>query len=296
MRLGIGAALAAVVLLSGCARRPAPPAPSARYLIGAPYSAGGVWSYPAENFSLVETGLASIIPDPRAGRLTANGERYDPAALMAAHRTLQMPAILRVTNLDAGLELLVRVNDRGPVNPGRVLSLSPRAASLLQAGQGTRLRIAVEAEASRAIATGLPAPEAVPLAIAAAPSGTVEREALALTPGARQSDRLRQGRPAAAVVAAPIAAAPVNISLPQQARSVPANPGQILVEAGRFTGRDAAARQAARIGGARVERFGSGRAAEYRVRLGPLHSAAEADAALERVLGTGISGARIIVD
>ena len=296
MNLGIGAALAAVLLLSGCGRRPAQPAASARYLIGEPYSAGGVWSYPAENFSLVETGLASIIPDTRAGRLTANGERYDPAALMAAHRTLQMPAILRVTNLDAGLELLVRVNDRGPVNPGRVLGLSPRAASLLRAGEGTRLRIEVEAEPSRAIASGLPAPEAVQLAIATAPSGTVERESLDLTPGARQSDRLRQGRAAPSVVTAPVAAVPVNISLPQQARSVPANPGQIFVEAGRFTGRDAATRQAARLGGARVDRLGSGRSAEYRVRLGPLWSASEADAALDRTLRAGISGARIIVD
>ncbi|MFC7551974.1 septal ring lytic transglycosylase RlpA family protein [Pseudoroseomonas wenyumeiae] len=85
---------------------------------------GGVWSYPREDFALRETGLATVIPDPRPGRATADGEIYDPALLTAAHRTLQLPAILVVTNLENGLSLRVRVNDRGPAQSGRVVALS----------------------------------------------------------------------------------------------------------------------------------------------------------------------------
>lgn len=285
--------LAALALLSACAR----PTPSpARYVIGDPYSLGGLWSYPREDFGLADTGLAAIIADSRAGRVTANGETYDPAALMAAHRTLQMPAILRVTNLEAGRELLVRVNDRGPAAPARVLGLSPRAADLLGARDGTQLRIVVEAEPSRALAAGLPQSETPGLVIAAAPAGSVARESLAPPPGARAAMQVREGRPAPVLVATAATTAAPSIALPMQATSVAPRPGRLWIQAGSFTGRDAAQRQAARIAGARVESFGPGRRPEFRVRLGPLQTAPEADGALARVLRAGISEARIVVD
>ena len=62
---------------------------------------------------------------------TANGERYDQQDHTAAHRTLQMPSIVRVTNLDNGLSTVVRVNDRGPYARSRVLDLSRAAANEL---------------------------------------------------------------------------------------------------------------------------------------------------------------------
>lgn len=287
------AALAALALLSACAR---PASGPARYVIGEPYSLGGVWSYPREDFGLTDTGLAAIIADTRAGRATANGEPYDPSALMAAHRTLQLPAILRVTNLEAGRELLVRVNDRGPPAPGRLLGLSRSAADLLGARDGTQLRIVVEAEPSRALAAGLPQPEAPSLAIAAAPAGIVARETLAPPPGARAATQVREGRPAPVLVAAAAPFAAPGIALPMQATSVAPRPGRLWIQAGSFTGRDAAQRQAARIAGARAEPFGPGRRPEFRVRVGPVQTAPEADAALARVLRAGISEASIVVD
>ncbi|WP_270935392.1 septal ring lytic transglycosylase RlpA family protein, partial [Falsiroseomonas oryzae] len=173
------AALLLLAGLAGCA--PQGPAPQPRYLVGEPYQMGGVWSYPREDFGLLQTGLAAVAADTRRGRRTANGEVHDPALLTAAHRTLQMPAILRVTNLENGLELEVRVNDRGPANPGRVLELSRRAAELLgiPAGGTAQLRIAVVTGPSRALAAGLPSAEAPPLQVAAAPLGAVQREDLA---------------------------------------------------------------------------------------------------------------------
>jgi rare lipoprotein A len=76
-------------------------------------------------------GQASYISDRLAGRLTANGERYDPEALTAAHRTLPFGTRLRVTRLDTGAEVVVRINDRGPFVRGRVLDLSRAAARRL---------------------------------------------------------------------------------------------------------------------------------------------------------------------
>jgi rare lipoprotein A len=82
---------------------------------------------------VVITGRASWYGEAHHGLLTASGERYDMHALTAAHRTLPFGTRLRVVNLDNGDAVEVRVNDRGPVVPGRVLDLSYAAARKLRA-------------------------------------------------------------------------------------------------------------------------------------------------------------------
>ena len=114
--------LAGLVVLGGCVRRPPAPADAVHYVVGAGYKAGNTWFYPREDFHYDATGLATIADDARG--VTADGEVRDPTAMTAAHQTLQLPAILRVTNLETGLQALVRVNDRGPASPGRILSAS----------------------------------------------------------------------------------------------------------------------------------------------------------------------------
>lgn len=289
-----------LALLAGCAQPQPAPQAQPRYLVGEPYQMGGVWSYPREEFGLVETGLATVGADARAGRRTANGEIHDPAALTAAHRTLQLPAILRVTNLETGLETEVRVNDRGPTNPGRVVELSRRAAELLgiRPNMVAQVRIAVVPEASRALAAGLPNPEAPRLEVATAPVGSVQREDLAPPPGASQAARVREARPmpvARAGVVETVAAAAVPARLPEQvSRGIP-QPGRLFVETATFSRRELADRQAARIGG-RVEATGPRGRQTFRVRIGPLGTVAEADRALENTLRAGVSEARILVD
>jgi rare lipoprotein A len=76
-------------------------------------------------------GIASFYGDELRGHLTANGERFNPGALTAAHRTLPFGTRLRVTNLDNGRTVAVRVNDRGPYAHGRILDLSAEAARRL---------------------------------------------------------------------------------------------------------------------------------------------------------------------
>jgi len=85
-----------------------------------------------------ERGIASWYGQKFHGRHTSNGEVYDMFAMTAAHKTLPIPSYVRVTNLDNGRQLVVRVNDRGPFHDGRIIDLSYAAAQRLGfAGQGT---------------------------------------------------------------------------------------------------------------------------------------------------------------
>lgn len=91
------------------------------------------------NFS--ETGLASWYSESADGSRTATGEQYDPQALTAAHPTLPLPAYVRVTNLANGRQIVVRVNDRGPFKPGRIIDLSKAAGDRLNISNNTRVKV-----------------------------------------------------------------------------------------------------------------------------------------------------------
>ena len=102
-----------------------------RYQVGKPYMIAGKRYYPKEDPNLVQVGMASWYGPNFHGRLTANGEIYDQYSLTAAHPTMPLPSYAKVTNLNNGRSLLVRVNDRGPYAHGRVIDLSAKAAELL---------------------------------------------------------------------------------------------------------------------------------------------------------------------
>lgn len=287
-----------VALLPACQPLPAPPS-AGRTLIGQPYTSGGVWSYPREDFAGSETGIAAILPDRAGGRVTANGEVFDPTRLLAAHRTLQLPAILTVWNLETGREVQVRVNDRGPTEAGRLLGLSRRAAELLGVPPGgtAAVRITVDGPPSRALASALPGDCAPLLTIATAPRGAVMAENLPPPPGSREAGR-RQA-PAGAVPARIAAKADPGLPpdpLPEAVLQRFAVPVRLLVEAGSFFRRDLAQRQAASLPGARTEPFGEGRQPRYRVRLGPFATVAEADRAVAAVLAAGHPEVRLLVE
>jgi len=90
-----------------------------------------------------QKGLASVYSEHLNGKRTASGERYDSNSLTAAHRTLPLGAEVRVTNLDNGKSVRVRVNDRGPHIQGRIVDLSSRAAAALGMRSGVA-RVKVE--------------------------------------------------------------------------------------------------------------------------------------------------------
>eukprot|EP01035_Chromulina_nebulosa_P007096 gene7096-9563_t len=99
-----------------------------RDLTGQPYKVKGKWYVPKEDKKYDKVGLASWYGSAFHGRVTANGEIYDQFALTAAHPTFPLPSYARVTNLDTGDSVIVRVNDRGPYHPGRIIDLSNKAA------------------------------------------------------------------------------------------------------------------------------------------------------------------------
>jgi rare lipoprotein A len=102
-----------------------------REQLGKPYKVAGRWYYPKEDQDYRKRGFASWYGDAFHGRLTANGEIYDMTHLTAAHPTMPLPSYARVTNLENGSSIIVRVNDRGPFHRGRIIDLSRRAADLL---------------------------------------------------------------------------------------------------------------------------------------------------------------------
>ncbi len=112
---------------------------------GKPYKVMGQWYYPlASANDYDKTGIASWYGNKFHGKKTANGERYDMHAMSAAHKTLPLPTMVRVTNLDNGRSVVVRVNDRGPFVKSRIIDLSYAAARALGYDKKGTARVRVQ--------------------------------------------------------------------------------------------------------------------------------------------------------
>ena len=92
----------------------------------------------------VGDGMASYYSNEFAGSRTASGERFDPAAMTAAHRTLAFHSRVAVTNLSNGKEVVVRINDRGPWGKGRVIDISYAAAKAIGMHHSGTARVKLE--------------------------------------------------------------------------------------------------------------------------------------------------------
>ncbi len=101
------------------------------FKVGNPYEVFGVNYVPQNYEDYEEVGTASWYGDDFHGKLTANGEVYNMGSMTAAHPTLPLPSLVRITNLRNGKSVIVRVNDRGPFSKNRVIDVSEKAAILL---------------------------------------------------------------------------------------------------------------------------------------------------------------------
>ena len=300
--------VSAAAVLAACASQPPPalppptvqvPASAGVYKVGQPYQVENVWYYPREQPDYDETGIASWYGPTFYGKKTANGEIYTGDMLTAAHKTLPMPVNVRVTNLDNGKSLVVRVNDRGPFSRGRIIDLSRRAAELLDIVQTGTARVRVTYMGRSNLNGGAPPPETPPAiasAVPAAPSGKVDSAALGILPGAAVAPPAKiQGMPTPAPIPSEMFA---DAQPTGQVTQVPVPPvTKLYVQVGAFSKRENAQAMLNKLGGnLQISPLQRGGQTLYRVRTSPLSSVKEADTALSRISGAGANDAQIVVD
>lgn len=282
------------------------------YKVGNPYQINGVWYYPAEDWNYDETGIASWYGPGFHEKMTANGETFDQNDLTAAHRTLPMPSIVEVTNLDNGRSIQLRVNDRGPYAYGRILDVSRRGSQLLGFNQqGTakvRVRLLVP-ETQQAIAamrngTGT----GTQVARADTPIRTdldvsrpsVGSQTLAPPPGAKAEIAPATNQPALPRANAPEREPTKPVVLDGKVTQVAVkSTNNIYVQVGAFSQQQNAHQVQVKLN--RVPNVNitptkiNGREF-FRVRSGPMNSIEQADTVLAQIIKSGYPDARVVVD
>lgn len=126
-------------------------APAPKYYVGSAYKVEDVQYIPAEDLNYNQTGIAGIIPTELNGTKTSNGETFDANQMVATSKTLPLPTIARVTNLDNGQSVVVRVNNRGPFVNTRIMDLSPAAAARIGMNGQSKVQVQVMAQESTAV-------------------------------------------------------------------------------------------------------------------------------------------------
>jgi len=276
------------------------------FKVGTPYKVDGKWYYPEEKYDLVETGIASWYGPGFHGKRTANGEIFNQSELTAAHRTLQMPSLVRVTNLDNGRSIIVRINDRGPFKRSRVIDVSEKAAELLGFKHIGTAKVKLQVLKQ----------ESMDMAQVAKGGGDTTRYTLAekiVPPETPTYDAIPK---AEALGVAPVTREALNVPAANQpsvaghtvagqfypdpvVKQVPVTNSNIYIQAGSFTvqGNAANLRDSVRqFGHAEVFPTSVNGQQFYRVRIGPVRAVAEADALLSRLMKNGYKNAIIVVE
>ena len=222
----------------------------------------------------VERGVASWYGPGFDGLRTATGEPYDMFAMTAAHKTLPLPCYARVTNLDNGRSVIVRINDRGPFVANRIIDLSYAAAAKLgMIRNGTAF---VQVQTLTSPFTHAPESVSVPLPVQV-PAVSAASAGVSSVP--------------------PVAAAP---PAPPAASAPPVAPTGLYIQVGAFAQSRNALRAARKL---RLAGFTpsimpaqAARPSLQRVRIGPIDSVQQFDALIKRLNALGFSGARLAQD
>lgn len=246
--------------------------------IGKPYAVKGVTYVPKYEAAYSEEGVASWYGPQFHGRMTASGERYDKHEMTAAHRTLPMPSIVRVTRLDTGVSVKVRINDRGPFSRSRIIDVSQAAAeklSMIRSGTA-RVRVDYLSPDTEAylVDMGLKKPEGwgeSPQTFAAVPAGDIAAHDLAAPQ--------------------PLMTGSLSVSVEEG--------GRYRIQTASFSNAENAGRVAdalRQVAAAAVNPVQANGQRFYRVSLGPLNRYEEAERVLAEVRAMGYRDARIMVD
>lgn len=242
------------------------------YKVGNPYKIFGTWYYPKEDYSYSEEGIASWYGKDFHAKKTANGEDYNMHTLTAAHRTLPLPSVVKVTNLENGRTLVLRVNDRGPYAKSRIIDISKRGAELLGYNlQGTtRVRVEVLEKESKELKAAMLGQAVEPVvAKKVVPKKIIPKKEY--------------------VAVAPKISKPTYTSAEKK----------FYVQAGAFSKIESAQDLSTKL-----SKYGKSKVAEavvdgkqfYRVRLGPFNHSEEAEVSLARVRSYGVYNAKVVKD
>jgi rare lipoprotein A len=260
------------------------------YKIGSPYKIDGVWYYPHEDYDYSEIGIASWYGDPFHGGPTSNGEIFNKHGLSAAHRTLPLPSVVKVTNMENGKSVILRVNDRGPFARDRILDVSERAAEILDFKQkgSTQVKVEIMEEESKrlkelAMAGSIPPVEAVALSetevSGGAPALLLEEDVTDVSSGDLLEDEM-------------------NIAPPSQnSDDYTGGAGDYYVQIAAFSARTNAENlrdKVSSIGPSVVKSAYVNGVNMYRVRLGGFSSEAKARNYLSKVKDAGYYNARVV--
>jgi rare lipoprotein A len=301
--------LIAIALVSGCSEAryaahvikqiPLPNDPGkhiGHFKVGSTYKIQGKRYHPKETYNYTETGTASWYGPGFHGKMTANGEIFDENEFTAAHRTLQLPSIIRVTNLSNGRTIILRVNDRGPFAHDRILDVSDRAASVLGfKHKGTaKIRLEVLGEPSHEVARRAKAGQ------------STKGYEIALNQGkAPLPDQSQNIQQVALTEPAP-KVTPLHKPMPVEAVSLAAPPkppmlgtGKLYVQAGSFSNEQNAlnySKKMSSYGPSKVYLTRLNDKPFYRVRLGPYNDRTQASQVIGSLSQGGNGNAVIIAE
>ncbi|MEG3640268.1 septal ring lytic transglycosylase RlpA family protein [Magnetococcus sp. PR-3] len=253
--------------------KPPKPGPTPHVKVGNPYSIEGITYHPvATAKGYDKEGVASWYGSKFHGKLTANGEIYDMHTMTAAHKTLPLPTIARVTNLQNGKKVVVRINDRGPFVGNRIIDLSYEAAKRLGfAVQGTTKVRVQSLTAEPKMHHG---PEDMLHQPSLKPAKSLEVNLPVIPTESGLASRPEAGPRLAAVA-----------------------PKQVLVQVGAFSNQGNAQRVLKRIhhlGPTEIQPVPNRQPPLYRVRLGPVTANAKLQEMLEKLVALGFKSSRIV--
>ena len=260
-----------------------------RYQVGNAYQVAGRWFKPHEQPGYDKKGTASWYGEAFHRRMTSNGEYFDMATFTAAHATLPLPSYAKVTNLENGRTVVVRINDRGPFVSTRVLDVSKRAADAL----GYRIKGTAQV---RVQLIG-PAPlqdrggRQVLAMNEALNSGASFNQLVAISEGTKSDEPVQ------------VAFAKPKRKWTEPVQQTAFEPPQQVATAGyvvrvaifhNMENANAAYQQVAGFGPAQIIKSIGVNGPLYRVQIGPLDNEQDAQSALETAISSGYEDARIV--
>lgn len=246
------------------------------YKVGKPYKIAGKTYYPEEDYSYSEVGIASWYGKDFHNKKTANGEKYDMNTLTAAHRTLPLPSIVRVTNLENGRSLVLRVNDRGPYAKNRIIDISKRGAQLLgYQTQGTaKVKVELLEKESKALKAAMLGEKVEDIkyssSAASTPAPAIVEDKTLVIYNANTSDKITNHY---------------------------ATDKNYFVQAGSFAKKNSAnnlSGQLSKFGKTNVSPTEIAGRTFYRVRIGPFNFKEEAEVTLAKVKNYGVQNASVV--